>query len=97
MIKVTIEDTNAKTHRTYEGSYALAFVMDNLGQGRWLQEPLQNNEGLSMFVAAWTAIKEVASISGDELYKVAARKALEEMDNVKNAKVVKSKPKAEET
>lgn len=93
MVEVTIKNITQSVSRTYKGSYTLCYVMNDVGSGRWIQDPPQNNEGLSMFVAALTALTEVASIDGDEMYKVAARVAIEEMNKARNAKVVKPKPK----
>jgi len=87
-LKVTVENLDSKTKRSYKGNYALAFVMTDIGQGRWVQEPNHHNDGLAMFVAALTALREVAAIRGDEMYKVAARRALEEMEEIRKAKVI---------
>jgi len=94
-VEVTIKNLSDNTHKSYKGSYALTFVMNDIGQGRWVQEPSQNNDGLSMFVAALTALREVAAIQGDEIYKVAARMALAEMDKARNAKIIKPTEKTE--
>jgi hypothetical protein len=94
-VKVTIENLSDRTHKSYSGAYTLAFVMDEIGRGRWVQDPMQNNDGMSLFVAALTALREVASIQGDEIYKVAARMALAEMDKARNAKIIKPQEKTE--
>jgi len=94
-VKVTIENLDDKSRKSYTGSYVLAYAMNDVGSGRWIQEPMQNNEGLSMFVAALTALREVAAIQGDELYKVAARMALAEMDKARNAKIIRPTKKEE--
>lgn len=94
-VEVTIKNLADHTHKTYKGAYTLTFVMNDIGQGRWVQEPSQNNDGLSMFVAALTALREVAAIQGEEIYKVAARMALAEMDKARNAKIIKPTEKTE--
>jgi len=95
MIEVTVKNVGANVQRTYKGAYALCYIMNEVGSGRWVQDPPENNEGLSMFVAALTALREVAAIKGDELYKVAARMALAEMDKARNAKIAKPVTKEE--
>ena len=78
-VSVTIS-TNRKS-RTYDGDYAYVAVQTADGKiARWEQEPTGWMDGLGLFYAGLAALRTVAEEKGNMRFHVAARAALDAMN-----------------
>lgn len=76
-VKVTIVEQlpGGESKRDYEGDFAFVYLLNEDGSGRWLQSPLNWKNGIGLFFAAVEALMEVSAGKGNELFRLAARKA----------------------
>jgi len=92
-VSVTIS-TNRKS-RTYTGDYAYVAVQTEDGKiARWEQEPTGWMDGLGLFYAGLAALRTVAEQQGNMRFHVAARAALDAMQEFDPSRTDEPKKKS---
>ena len=85
MPKVNVTLKDGRTARTYEDDYAFVMTLHETAgspEGRWVQQPDDWKGGMGLFFVAMQTMADVAALKGNERFKVAARAAINAINNL---------------